>query len=64
MTSEFQGASLRAPAHVDVALHAFGESNAVARRTDFWDASYEWRRLFSELLGTFLLVTALSAPAW
>ncbi len=27
------------------------------RQYDFWDSSYEWRRLFSELLGTFLLVT-------
>jgi len=27
------------------------------RQYDFWDTSYEWRRLFSELLGTFLLVT-------
>ncbi|MBO0838660.1 MAG: aquaporin [Actinobacteria bacterium] len=26
------------------------------RRFDFWDSSYEWRRLFSELFGTFLLV--------
>ena len=31
--------------------------NAIARRFDFWDDSYEWRRLFSELFGTFLLVT-------
>jgi aquaporin Z len=31
--------------------------NAAARQFDFWDTSYEWRRLFSELLGTFLLVT-------
>jgi aquaporin Z len=45
------------PEHVDVALRSFGEPNAIARRFDFWDTSYEWRRLFSELLGTFLLVT-------
>ena len=31
--------------------------NAALRQFDFWDTSYEWRRLFSELLGTFLLVT-------
>jgi aquaporin Z len=31
--------------------------NAAVRQFDFWDTSYEWRRLFSELLGTFLLVT-------
>jgi aquaporin Z len=28
----------------------------VVRQFDFWDDSYEWRRLFSELLGTFFLV--------
>jgi len=44
------------PQHVDVALRSFGQPNAVARAFDFWDASYEWRRLFSELFGTFLLV--------
>jgi aquaporin Z len=30
--------------------------NAFVRRFDFWDDSYEGRRLFSELLGTFFLV--------
>ena len=45
------------PARVDVALRPVREPNALARQFDFWDASYEWRRLFSELLGTFLLVT-------
>lgn len=45
------------PAHVDVALRSFGAPNALARQFDFWDTSYEWRRLFSELFGTFLLVT-------
>jgi aquaporin Z len=30
--------------------------NAFARRFDFWDSRYEWRRVFSELLGTFFLV--------
>jgi aquaporin Z len=44
-------------AHAEVALRSFGLPNAVVRQTDFWDTSYEWRRLFSELLGTFLLVT-------
>ncbi|MGB6457294.1 MAG: aquaporin, partial [Streptosporangiaceae bacterium] len=38
-------------------LRSFGVPNATARQFDFWDSSYEWRRLFSELLGTFLLVT-------
>jgi aquaporin Z len=45
--------------HVVVAtLRSFGVPNAAVRQFDFWDTSYEWRRLFSELLGTFLLVTA------
>jgi aquaporin Z len=44
------------PEHLDVALRSVGQPNAVARAFDFWDASYEWRRLFSELFGTFLLV--------
>jgi aquaporin Z len=40
-----------------VSLHAAGEMpNAFARRYDFWDSRYEWRRIFSELFGTFLLV--------
>jgi aquaporin Z len=33
-----------------------GEPNSFARRFDFWDNRFEWRRVFSELLGTFLLV--------
>jgi aquaporin Z len=39
-----------------IALGSIGEPNAFARRFDFWDTQYEWRRVFSELLGTFLLV--------
>jgi aquaporin Z len=39
-----------------IATRAFELPNAVVRQFDFWDDSYEWRRLFSELLGTFLLV--------
>ena len=39
-----------------IALHTMGEPNSFARRFDFWDSRYEWRRIFSELLGTFLLV--------
>ena len=45
------------PEHVDVALRSIGQPNALARQFDFWNTSYEWRRLFSELFGTFLLVT-------
>ena len=48
---------MRLPVHVDVALRSMGLPNAVTRQFDFWDSSYEWRRLFSELFGTFLLVT-------
>jgi aquaporin Z len=40
----------------DVALRSMGQPNAIARQFDFGDDSYEWRRLFSELLGTFFLV--------
>jgi aquaporin Z len=39
-----------------VALGSIGQPNSFARRFDFWDTSHEWRRVFSELLGTFLLV--------
>jgi aquaporin Z len=42
--------------HAAVALRSMGQPNAVAREFDFWDNSYEGRRLFSELLGTFFLV--------
>jgi aquaporin Z len=44
--------------HVAATLRSFGVPNAAVRQFDFWDDTYEWRRLFSELLGTFLLVTA------
>jgi aquaporin Z len=38
-------------------LRAIGEEpNAYFKRFDFWDSKYEWRRIFSELLGTFFLV--------
>ncbi|HTS98868.1 MAG TPA: aquaporin [Streptosporangiaceae bacterium] len=39
-----------------IALRSIGEPNSFARRFDFWDSQYEWRRIFSELLGTFFLV--------
>ena len=39
-----------------IALRSIGEPNTIARRFDFWDSQYEWRRVFSELLGTFFLV--------
>jgi aquaporin Z len=46
------------PRHIDVALRSFGQPNAVVRQFDFWNDSYEWRRIFAELLGTFLLAAA------
>jgi aquaporin Z len=39
-----------------VALRSLGQPNAVTQAFDFWNDHYEGRRLFSELLGTFLLV--------
>jgi aquaporin Z len=40
----------------DVALRSIGQPNAIDHAYDFTDDSYEWRRLFSEVLGTLLLV--------
>ncbi len=57
ISSEPQTTGIRVPAHVDVALRSIGQPNALARQYDFWNTSYEWRRIFSELFGTFLLVT-------
>jgi len=37
-------------------LRSLGHPNSLARAYDFWDDRYEWRRLFSEVLGTFFLV--------
>ena len=37
-------------------LRSFGTPNSMLHEFDFWDARYEGRRLFSELLGTFFLV--------
>jgi aquaporin Z len=44
--------------HAVVALRSMGQPNSFAAQFDFWDDHYEGRRLFSELLGTFLLVLA------
>ena len=46
------------PGHVAVALRSFGLPNSARRQFDFLDDSYEWRRVFSEVFGTFLLVLA------
>jgi aquaporin Z len=65
MTSEAEGqAPLTTPAarqavhRAEVALRSMGQPDSVARQFDFADDSYEWRRLFSEVLGTFFLVLA------
>jgi aquaporin Z len=42
--------------HAAVAMRSMGQPNSFAAQFDFWDDRYEGRRLFSELLGTFLLV--------
>lgn len=41
---------------VRLGLLSLGTPNSITRQFDFWDDSLEGRRLFSELLGTFLLV--------
>jgi aquaporin Z len=47
----------------EVGLRSLGQPNALARQFDFRDDSYEWRRLFAELFGTFLLVfVAVGGP--
>jgi aquaporin Z len=47
----------------DIAISSLGRPNSLARQFDFSDDSYEWRRLFSELFGTFLLVfVAVGGP--
>jgi aquaporin Z len=46
----------RAARSAVIALRSIGEPNTFARRFDFWDTHYEWRRVFAELLGTFFLV--------
>jgi aquaporin Z len=49
--------------HASVAMRSLGTPNSIAHEFDFWDASYEMRRLFSELLGTFFLVlVAVGGP--
>ena len=50
------GLSAQASHTVEVGLRSLGRPNALARQFDFFDDSYDWRRLFSEMFGTFLLV--------
>jgi aquaporin Z len=37
-------------------MRSFGVPNSTLHEFDFWDSRYEGRRLFSEVLGTFMLV--------
>jgi aquaporin Z len=41
---------------VTVAMRSVEHPNSIMRAYDFWDDRYEWRRVFSEVLGTFFLV--------
>jgi aquaporin Z len=43
-------------ARAHVGLRSLGEPNSIRAQFDFWDDRLEGRRIFSELLGTFLLV--------
>src|SRR5207237_2795990 len=51
-------AEQKAPTPSPVGLAARYEQSIMDRITDFNDPRQEWRRLFSELLGTFFLVLA------
>ena len=42
--------------HAELTARSIGVPNSVVQEFDFWNDSYEGRRLFSELLGTFFLV--------
>src|SRR5579871_5119310 len=56
MTGQPEEREQQAARRAAVALRTLGHPNAIARATDFWDDSYEGRRLFAEVLGTFFLV--------
>ncbi len=56
-TGQHSGEAPRNVVEVDGTLRPFGPPRAaVERHFDFTDSTYEWRRLFSEALGTFFLV--------
>ena len=55
-TQQARDDARRFAARHEAGLRSLGHPNALARQFDFTDDSYEWRRLFSELFGTFLLV--------
>jgi len=46
----------RAVQRADIVLRSIWQPNSIVRQVDFWDRSYEGRRLFAEALGTFFLV--------
>ena len=56
MPAQAQRPAKQAGRSAEAGLRSLGQPNALARQFDFTDDSYEWRRLFSELFGTFLLV--------
>ena len=45
-------------------LHHEPPSQATPWTRDFDDLGYEWRRLFSEVFGTFLLVVVAAGARW
>ena len=56
-SAELSGADRQKALHqANLALRSMGHPNSVAHQFDFWNDSYEGRRLFSEVLGTFFLV--------
>src|ERR1022692_2372017 len=62
-TQQARDDARRFAARHEAGLRSLGHPNALARQFDFTDDSYEWRRLFSELFGTFLLVlVAVGGP--
>jgi aquaporin Z len=48
--------TIEAPPPELAGVRSLGRPNSFAREFNFWDDSFEGRRLFSELFGTFLLV--------
>jgi hypothetical protein len=63
MTGEAEGIDQQLARRAAVALRSMGHPNSIARQFDFWDDSYEWRRLFAEVLGTFFLVLVAGKAA-
>jgi hypothetical protein len=56
MTDQPEGTEQQLERRAAAGLRSLGHPNSIARATDFWDDRYAWRRLFSEVLGTFFLV--------